>query len=145
MSREAMQMALNALESDPISHAGLVSRKQAITALRQALETEQEPVAYWNTDESSLSFKPGRSGVKQALKGQHQRGRVSRCTQALTGLGASLHLSQHMKEKPASRSLKRTESLSAILRLESLLVNGLTERCTKLETTSEQGVSNDNK
>ena len=46
MSREAMQLALGALESDPISHAGLVSRKQAITALRQALETEQEPVAY---------------------------------------------------------------------------------------------------
>jgi hypothetical protein len=45
MSREAMQLALEALESDPISHAGLVSRKQAITALRQALETEQEPVA----------------------------------------------------------------------------------------------------
>ena len=37
MSREAMQQALEALESDPISHAGLVSRKQAITALRQAL------------------------------------------------------------------------------------------------------------
>ena len=49
MSREAMQMALEALESDPISHAGLVSRKQAITALRQALETEQEPVA-WISD-----------------------------------------------------------------------------------------------
>jgi len=46
MSREAMQMALEALESDPISHAGLVSRKQAIAALRQALETEQEPVAW---------------------------------------------------------------------------------------------------
>ena len=45
MSREAMQLALGALESDPISHAGLVSRKQAITALRQALKTEQEPVA----------------------------------------------------------------------------------------------------
>ena len=45
MNTEAMQMALEALESDPISHAGLVSRKQAITALRQALETEQEPVA----------------------------------------------------------------------------------------------------
>ena len=41
-----MQVALEALESDPISHAGLVSRKQAITALRQALETEQEPVAW---------------------------------------------------------------------------------------------------
>ena len=42
MSREAMQLALEALESDPISHAGLVSRKQAITALRKALETERE-------------------------------------------------------------------------------------------------------
>ena len=42
MSREAMQMALEALESDPISHAGLVNRKQAITTLRQALETERE-------------------------------------------------------------------------------------------------------
>ena len=49
MSREAMQMALEALESDPISHAGLVSRKQAITALRQALETE--PFEYWNAVE----------------------------------------------------------------------------------------------
>ena len=49
MDREAMQLALEALESDPISHAGLVSRKQAITALRQALETEQEPVA-WISD-----------------------------------------------------------------------------------------------
>ena len=45
MSREAMKQALEALESDPISHAGLVNRKQAITALRQALETKQEPVA----------------------------------------------------------------------------------------------------
>ena len=51
MSREAMQMALEALESDPISHAGLVSRKQAITALRQALETEQEPCEYWHAVE----------------------------------------------------------------------------------------------
>ena len=49
MSREAMQLALGALESDPISHAGLVSRKQAITALRQALETEREWVGL--TDE----------------------------------------------------------------------------------------------
>ena len=46
MSREAMKQALEALESDPLSHAGFVSRKQAITALRQALETEQEPVAW---------------------------------------------------------------------------------------------------
>jgi len=37
-----MKLALEALESDPISHAGLVNRKQAITALRQALETEQK-------------------------------------------------------------------------------------------------------
>ena len=48
MSREAMQMALEALESDPLSHAGLVSRKQAIAALRQALvdadDTLQERV-----------------------------------------------------------------------------------------------------
>ena len=40
MSREAMQLALEALESDPISHAGLVSIKQAIAALRQALDKE---------------------------------------------------------------------------------------------------------
>ena len=51
MSRKAMQMALEALESDPISHTGLVSRKQAITALRQALEAEQEPFEYWNVAE----------------------------------------------------------------------------------------------
>jgi hypothetical protein len=37
MSREAMQMALDALESNPATHAGLISRKQAIAALRQAL------------------------------------------------------------------------------------------------------------
>ena len=40
VNKEAMKLALEALESDPISHAGLVSRKQAITALRQALETD---------------------------------------------------------------------------------------------------------
>ena len=49
MSREAMQMALEALESDPISHTGLVSRKQAITILRQELETKQEPVLWLKT------------------------------------------------------------------------------------------------
>ena len=49
MSREAMRMALEALESDPISHVGIVSRKQAITALRQALETKREWVGL--TDE----------------------------------------------------------------------------------------------
>lgn len=37
-----MEQALEALESDPITHAGLVNRKQAITALRQALDTEQK-------------------------------------------------------------------------------------------------------
>ena len=49
MGIEAMKLALDALESDPISHAWLVSRKQAITALRQALETEQEPVLWLKT------------------------------------------------------------------------------------------------
>jgi len=48
VNKEAMKQALEALESDPISHAGLVSRKQAITALRQALvdaeDTLQERV-----------------------------------------------------------------------------------------------------
>jgi hypothetical protein len=44
-----MQMALEALESDPVSHLGLVHRKLAIAALRQALETEQEPVAWANS------------------------------------------------------------------------------------------------
>jgi hypothetical protein len=37
MSREAMQLALEALESDPTSLAWLINKKQAITALRQAL------------------------------------------------------------------------------------------------------------
>ena len=46
MSREAMQLALEALESDPISHAGLVSRKQAITALRQVLDKEWVGLTY---------------------------------------------------------------------------------------------------
>jgi hypothetical protein len=48
MSREAMQMALDALENNPATHAGLISRKQAITTLRQALvdadDTSQERV-----------------------------------------------------------------------------------------------------
>ena len=44
--RELIQQALEALESDPISHAGLVNRKQAIAVLRQVLKTEQEPVAW---------------------------------------------------------------------------------------------------
>jgi len=48
MSREAMQLALEALESDPTSLAWLINKKQAITALRQALvdadDTSQERV-----------------------------------------------------------------------------------------------------
>ena len=61
MSREAMQQALEALESDPTSLAWLINKKQAITVLRQALvdaddksqervdekaKREQEPVAW---------------------------------------------------------------------------------------------------
>jgi len=49
MSREAMKMALEALEVDPTSLAWLISKKQAITALRKALETE--PFEYWNAVE----------------------------------------------------------------------------------------------
>jgi hypothetical protein len=60
MDREAMQMALEALESDPISHAGIVSRKQAIAALRQALETEQEPVAWYDSLSGWTDFGPYR-------------------------------------------------------------------------------------
>jgi len=56
MSREAMQLALEALESDPISHAGLVSRKQAITALRQALETEREWVGLTDEEINSVRY-----------------------------------------------------------------------------------------
>jgi hypothetical protein len=52
MSREAMKLALEALESDPTSLAWLINKKQAIAALRQALGTEQEPVAW----ASSLDF-----------------------------------------------------------------------------------------
>jgi hypothetical protein len=52
--RELMQQVLEALESDPISHAGLVSRKQAITALRQALETEREWVGLTDQEINSV-------------------------------------------------------------------------------------------
>ena len=57
MSREAMQLALEALESDPLSHAGLVSRKQAIAALRQALETEREWVGMTDQEINSVCYK----------------------------------------------------------------------------------------
>jgi hypothetical protein len=55
--RELMQQVLEALESDPISHAGLVSRKQAITALRQALETEREWVGLTDQEINSVCYK----------------------------------------------------------------------------------------
>ena len=70
MSREAMKQVLEALESDPISHAGLVSIKQAITALRQALETEQDPV-YWSVaiDELRQALEAKREhGLQEALE-----------------------------------------------------------------------------
>ena len=70
MSREAMRMALEALESDPISHAGLVSRKQAITALRQALEIEPEALRL--ADALDAEFVQGRisnhNGRKAAVE-----------------------------------------------------------------------------
>ena len=47
MSREAMQLALEALEKVITAFgSGLTLQQNAITALRQALETEQEPVAW---------------------------------------------------------------------------------------------------
>ena len=71
MSREAMQMALEALESDPISHAGLVSRKQAITALRQALETKREWVGL-TADEIWKCNKASGSAVEFHICYEHQ-------------------------------------------------------------------------
>ena len=56
MSREAMQMALEALESDPVSHLGLVHRKLAITALRQALETKREWVGLTDEEINSVRY-----------------------------------------------------------------------------------------
>jgi hypothetical protein len=57
MSREAMHMALEALESDPVSHLGLVHRKLAITALRQALETKREWVGLTDQEINSVCYK----------------------------------------------------------------------------------------
>jgi len=76
MSREAMQMALEALESDPLSHAGLVSRKQAIAALRQALETEREWVgltddeidAAWRSVDYTVAYEQFRIDVARAVE-----------------------------------------------------------------------------
>ena len=71
MSREVMQQALEALESDPISHAGLVSRKQAITALRQALETEREWVGL-TADEIWKCNRASGSAVEFHICYEHQ-------------------------------------------------------------------------
>jgi hypothetical protein len=53
MSREAMRMALELIE--PIAHNSTDDPRgkayEAITALRQALETEQEPCEFWSVAE----------------------------------------------------------------------------------------------
>jgi hypothetical protein len=69
--RELMQQALEALESDPISHAGIVSRKQAIAALRQALETEREWVGL-TADEIWQCNKASGSAVEFHICYEHQ-------------------------------------------------------------------------
>jgi hypothetical protein len=46
MSREAMQIALEALKANLGNWA---AKTKAVSVLRQALETEQEPVAWANT------------------------------------------------------------------------------------------------
>ena len=71
MSREVMQQALEALESDPISHAGLVIRKQAITILRQALETEREWVGL-TADEIWKCNRASGSAVEFHICYEHQ-------------------------------------------------------------------------
>ena len=59
MSREAMQLALEALE-DYVEEYGPHEKDSGaayvITALRQALETEQEPVAFINVEEQKLEW-----------------------------------------------------------------------------------------
>ena len=50
MSREAMQMALEALELYQ-SKSSVQMFDDAVKALRQALETEQKPFEYWNAVE----------------------------------------------------------------------------------------------
>jgi len=50
MSKEAMQLALEALEKVITAFgSGLTLQQNAITALRKALETEQEPVLWLKT------------------------------------------------------------------------------------------------
>jgi hypothetical protein len=52
MSRQAMQLALEALEKVITAFgSGLTLQQNAITALRQALETKQEPVAWMFVNE----------------------------------------------------------------------------------------------
>ena len=61
MSREAMQMALEALELYQ-SRMSVQMFDEAVKALRQALETEQEPVAWLKTwSDGSLSVLKSKS------------------------------------------------------------------------------------
>lgn len=60
MSREAMQMALEALEdANDVARMEFSDENyysEAINALRQALETEQEPVAFINVEKQKLEW-----------------------------------------------------------------------------------------
>jgi hypothetical protein len=57
MSRQAMQLALEALEKVITAFgSGLTLQQNAITALRQALKTEQEPVAFINVEKQKLEW-----------------------------------------------------------------------------------------
>ena len=91
MSREAMQLALEALESDPTSLAWLISKKQAITALRQALVdaddtsqkrvdekakrehewvglTDEEKIELWNKHENHWRFEDNLMAFTRAIE-----------------------------------------------------------------------------
>ncbi len=57
MSILAMKQALEALESDPLSHAGLVNTKQAITALRQAIAEAEKQERVDETAKREHEFK----------------------------------------------------------------------------------------
>jgi hypothetical protein len=60
MSREAMQLALEALEdANDVARMEFSDENyysEAINALRQALETEQEPVAFINVEKKKLEW-----------------------------------------------------------------------------------------
>jgi hypothetical protein len=60
MSREAMQMALEALEdANDVARMEFSDENyysEAINALRQALKTEQEPVAFINVEKQKLEW-----------------------------------------------------------------------------------------